>query len=177
MTADAKPLTPAQRQSAVLTAQGRLQSEISEIVGVVERTLTRWSHREDWRSIVKEHREELVPGSLTAQAVLEAALDATKKDGSEDWDIRLRAATALLKSPVADDQAQERLALASSASTSPRRRHDPDPRRIVKILDSIPADEGVLVVELRDRDLRELAYRPNLPGKASQMSSRIADAR
>jgi hypothetical protein len=110
MTAEAKPLTADQRRAAVLLAQGRMQYEVAEEIGVNPRTISRWTANESFRSIIKEHRESLVPGSKSAVAVLETALDATRKNGDPDWDIRVRAASALLKSPVADDPAKEKAA-------------------------------------------------------------------
>ena len=45
----------------------------------------------------------------------------------------------------------------------------PTRAQVVKILDSIPSEEGVLVVDGDTPDLRKLAYRDPMPGAASSM--------
>ena len=102
---DPRPLTTDQRRAAVLMAQGRMQSEIAEEIGCVERTIGRWSSREDFRAIVREHREALVPGTASATATLESALSATKSNGEPDWQNRVAAAKAILSSPIPDADA------------------------------------------------------------------------
>lgn len=108
-----KPLTPDQRRIAALLASGRQQREVAEEVGVSPKTVQRLAARDDFKSLVRRHREELIPadGVQTAEGVLIEGLSAVTASGRPSWGVRIAAAKALLSTPVtgpgAEGQARE----------------------------------------------------------------------
>lgn len=103
----ATPLTPDQRRAAAMLAAGRSREEIASELDVAPKTISRWKERDDFREAIRRTREGLLPDSPTAEAVLVAALAATKPDGQPDWPARIAAAKALLATPVATPEGQE----------------------------------------------------------------------
>jgi hypothetical protein len=89
-------LSPRQQQAAQLIGSGQLQREAAAEVGVHPGTVKRWMRREDFRSTVDRARAALLAENPGPQATLEAALNASKRDGSPDWQSRITAARALL---------------------------------------------------------------------------------
>jgi hypothetical protein len=63
---------------------------------VVPETISRWSKRGDFQKIAEKARRELLSDEPDAVATLEAALGATRRDGSPDWAIRVQAARTLI---------------------------------------------------------------------------------
>ena len=68
----------------------------AEEVGVVPKTVRRWSERGDFAELVRQRRESLLDATPTAKATLEAALSATTSSGAPDWKIRVAAAQTLM---------------------------------------------------------------------------------
>lgn len=101
-----KPLTPDQRRAAALMAAGLGRNAVAAEIDVAPKTVQRWGARDDFRELVRTHREALLPESPTAEAVLTQALSAVRKDGLPDWTARINAARAILATPVTDAEAR-----------------------------------------------------------------------
>ena len=116
-------LTGQQRRAAGLVAQSHQQKDAAEEVGVSAKTLGRWAKRDDFRALVHQQRGDLVEETPTAEAVLAAALSATKTSGEPDWTARIMAARALMGSLVAAPRPSSRRGrpCAKRGSTSPPR--------------------------------------------------------
>jgi hypothetical protein len=114
-----EPLTPTQRIAASRLAAGEEQQAIAASIGVHANTIARWKQREDFRDLVRRNREGLMPETPTAEAVLTAALSATRPDGSPDWQNRIAAAKAILSTPVTSDEAQEQASRVERIYVSP----------------------------------------------------------
>jgi hypothetical protein len=91
-----KPLTPHQHQAAALIGRGAQKKDVAEEVGVSANTVSSWLKREDFRALAQERREAVLDENPTARATLEAALTATRTDGSPDFKVRVAAARALI---------------------------------------------------------------------------------
>lgn len=104
--AEPKPLTPEQRRAAALLAAGAQDKSAAEELGVAPKTIQRWRERDDFRALVRKQREGLMPETPTAEAVLTAALSATRKDGHPDWQNRIAAARAILSTEIASPEAR-----------------------------------------------------------------------
>jgi len=102
-------LTPRQRQAASLIGHGRLQREAAAEVGVHPGTVKRWAARPDFRKAVDQARAVLLKDNPAPQATLEAALTATRRDGSPDWQSRITAARALLGREPEGDSPQAKV--------------------------------------------------------------------
>jgi hypothetical protein len=89
-------LTPQQQRAASLVGRGLTKKEAAAEAGVSARTMTNWSKREDFQALAQQHRDQVLSETPTAKATLEAALTATKRDGSPDWQTRVSAARALV---------------------------------------------------------------------------------
>lgn len=100
------PLHADQRRAAALMAAGLDGHAVAAELNVSPKTTQRWRKRDDFRELVRKHRESLMPESVTAESVLTAALSATKKDGTPDWNARIQAARAILATPVTDAEAR-----------------------------------------------------------------------
>ncbi len=100
-------MTPDQRRAAGLIAQGHTQKQAAEEVGVSAKTLGRWAKSEEFRAVVRKQRGSLIGDVDTPEAVLAAALTATKPSGEPDWSARIMAARALLSTPVASPDAEQ----------------------------------------------------------------------
>jgi hypothetical protein len=99
-------LTPEQRRAAAMLAAGKTRDDVSAELGVAPKTISRWNGRDDFRSVVRKTREGLLPETPTAEAVLTAALVATRTNGEPDWQARIAAAKALLSTPVATPEGE-----------------------------------------------------------------------
>lgn len=91
-----RSLSPEQQRAASLIGVGRTRKDAALEVGVTTRTITRWTGREDFRALVRMHREATFENAPTAKATLEAALNATTASGAPDWRTRVSAARALV---------------------------------------------------------------------------------
>ena len=91
-----RPLTLRQQRAAALIGRGRSHRDSATEVGVEPRTITRWAGRDDFRALVRQHREATVAEVPSAKATLEAALTATAASGAPDWKVRVSAARALV---------------------------------------------------------------------------------
>lgn len=96
MVDEPKPLTPDQLRAAALIGRGWQYKDAAAEVGVHAETVSRWTKREDFQEAVKQARADNLAEQPEAVAVLEAALSATKPDGSPDWRIRVDAARTLV---------------------------------------------------------------------------------
>lgn len=79
---------------------------IAADLGVERHTVSRWGRRDDFKALVREHREALMPETPSAEHVLTQALSAVKENGHPDWSSRIAAAKAIMSTPVASDEAQ-----------------------------------------------------------------------
>jgi hypothetical protein len=100
-----KPLDDRQRRAASRLGSGALHKDVAEEVGVSPKAIQRWLARDDFRQLVRRSREAEVPDVPTAEAVLLAAMSATRPDGCPDWQSRIAAARALLSAPVTSPDA------------------------------------------------------------------------
>jgi hypothetical protein len=89
-------LTPQQHRAADLLGRNWTVERVAAEVDVSAKTIQRWKGREDFAALVKERRDTLLSDLPNATATLEAALSATKEDGSPDWSIRVKAAQLLM---------------------------------------------------------------------------------
>lgn len=80
---------------AALIGRGTSKTAAARVVGVSRRSVSDWARRDDFQKLVQRAREALLDERPTARATLEAALTATKRDGSPDWQTRAQAARAL----------------------------------------------------------------------------------
>jgi hypothetical protein len=93
-------LTRQQRRAAHLRGRGWSLTEIAKELGVSTRTLVRWNRLPAFRGEQARTREELdAEQPLSVRQTLEAALLATKGDGSPDWNARSQAARTLASLP------------------------------------------------------------------------------
>jgi putative insertion element HTH domain-containing protein len=101
----ADALTPKQHRAADLLGRNWTVERVAAEVEVSAKTVQRWKGREDFAALVKERRDALLSNLPNATATLEAALSATKGDGSPDWSIRVKAAQLLMTTadPVPPD--------------------------------------------------------------------------
>lgn len=107
MSNEAKPLHADQRRCAAMLAAGMADKAAAAELKVAPKTVMRWKQREDFRELMRRHRDALMPETITAEAVLTAALSATKRDGLPDWTARINAARAILSTEVASPEAHE----------------------------------------------------------------------
>lgn len=107
MAAEQAPLTPDQRRAAAQLAAGEQMKEIAATLDVTTRTISRWQERDDFRSLVRRLREQMMPETPTAEGTLVAALNATRPDGRPSWSDRIAAAKAILSTPVSGEGAVE----------------------------------------------------------------------
>lgn len=91
-------LTPQHHRAADLLGRNWTVERVAAEVEVSAKTIQRWKGREDFAAVVKERRDALLSSLPDATATLEAALSATKADGSPDWSIRVKAAQLLMTS-------------------------------------------------------------------------------
>lgn len=95
-----RDMTRQQRRAAQLRGRGWSLTEVAKELGVSTRTLVRWNKLPAFRAERTRTRAELdeeKPVSL--RQTLEAALLATKGDGSPDWQARAQAARVLASLP------------------------------------------------------------------------------
>jgi hypothetical protein len=98
-------VTPEQQRAAELLGRGFSQRDAGRMVGRSERTIRTWLHDVDgFREAARPVEAEA--GKPTALDTLRLVLRATRKDGSEDWSIRVRAAQALLRALPQPEQAE-----------------------------------------------------------------------
>jgi hypothetical protein len=90
------PLTSDQHRAADLLGRNWTAKRVAVEVGVSEKTIQRWRQRDDFAAIARERRDALLSEIPNAKATLEAALYATKDDGSPDWQVRVKAAQLLM---------------------------------------------------------------------------------
>jgi hypothetical protein len=94
-------LTRQQRRAAQLRGRGWSLTEIAKEIGVSTRTLARWNRLPAFRGERARMRDELdAEQPLSVRQTLEAALLATKGDGSPDWNARSQAARTLASLPA-----------------------------------------------------------------------------
>ena len=109
MSEKRRPLTPAQTLAAERVGLGWLIKDIAEQTGCSTKAIQRWQHRDDFRALVEQSRRRVLEANPTPTAVLTAALNAVRKDGSPAWDIRCSAAKALLGATPLGDTPEERV--------------------------------------------------------------------
>jgi preprotein translocase subunit SecD len=90
-------LTPQHHRAIDLLARNWTIEKTAEEIGVSEKTIQRWKGRDDFAELLRQRREVLLNELPTARATLEAALNATDKDGNPDWSVRVKAASLLLR--------------------------------------------------------------------------------
>lgn len=95
-------LTPQHYRAADLLARNWTAGKVADEIGVSEKTIQRWKGREDFAELLRERREALLNELPTAKATLEAALNATDKDGLPNWPVRVKAAQLLLQTADPD---------------------------------------------------------------------------
>jgi transcriptional regulator with XRE-family HTH domain len=100
-------LTPQQFRAVDLLARNWTIEKVAEEVGYSAKTIGRWKQRGDFATLLRERREALLAELPTAKATLEAALNATDKDGHPDWSIRVKAAQLLLRTSDPDADREE----------------------------------------------------------------------
>ena len=76
--------------------------------GVAPRTVSRWRRDEDFEALVRRSREALLDSAPTVRSTLEAALLATRRDGSPDWNARVQAARILMQAPPEAEPDEDR---------------------------------------------------------------------
>jgi len=113
-------------------AAGLADKDVAAEIGVVPKTIQRLKQRDDFRALVRSHRDAIMPETITAEAVLTSALSATKKDGQPDWQTRVTAARAILATPVTDAEARAEAERVTTIFL-------PDPE---EVSDDPPADDG-----------------------------------
>jgi hypothetical protein len=87
-----------QLQAARLLGRGVLQIDVAREVGVSTKTIQRWAKTDDFEAEVQRARRDRDTGAI------EGALNAVKRDGTPDWNVRLRAHAQLYgKKPPAPD--------------------------------------------------------------------------
>jgi len=91
-----RPLSPAHALAAERLGLGWTVKRVAQEAGVSTKTVQRWQRRADVRALVERSRGRVLEENPSPTAVLTAALSATKKDGSPDWNLRVVAARALL---------------------------------------------------------------------------------
>lgn len=89
-------LTPDQHRAADLLGRNWTGKDVATEIGVSEKTVQRWKQKPEFQAVVKERRDAVLAELPNAKSVLESALNATRKDGSPDWQIRVAAAKALM---------------------------------------------------------------------------------
>jgi hypothetical protein len=94
-------------RAAALLGQGHSRAEVAEAVGVHEASISRWRSDPDFAAAEAEARKAHLNANPTAAATLEAALSATRKDGTPDWQTRVQAARALLGTKAATGSPDE----------------------------------------------------------------------
>jgi len=92
-------VTPQQQRAAALLGQGRSQRDAAAEVGVSTRAIRYWLKEPDFEALVRRSREALLDERPTVRSTLEAALLATRRDGSPDWGARVQAARILMAAP------------------------------------------------------------------------------
>jgi DNA-binding CsgD family transcriptional regulator len=102
------PLTAEQRRIALALSTGRQQKEVAEEFDCSTKRIQRLLKREDFRTLVRRHREELVEETPSAESVLVSALSAVTSTGKIAWGVRLTAAKVLMSSPVASKEAEQK---------------------------------------------------------------------
>src|SRR3954447_17633614 len=103
-------LTRQQRRAAALRGRGWSLTEIAKEIGVSTRTLVRWNRLPAFRGEQARTRDELdAEQPLSLRQTLEAALLATKGDGSPDWNARSQAARTLASLPPEESSAEPQL--------------------------------------------------------------------
>lgn len=117
-----RTLTPAQTRAAELIGgRGWQQKDAAEEVGVTPKSVQRWMQLPEFERLVRQRREAQLAESPSTRDVLESAMSATRKDGSEDWQTRLKAVELLVKSepkeaaPNGDGQRETRIYLPPDA--------------------------------------------------------------
>ena len=89
-------LTAQHHRAAVMVGKGAKFKDVAREVGVHAETISRWSKLEDFQQVAEQAREDVLADEPSAVATLEAALGATKTDGSPDWRVRVDAARTLI---------------------------------------------------------------------------------
>jgi hypothetical protein len=103
-------LTRQQRRAAQLRGRGWSLTEIAKEIGVSTRTLVRWNRLPAFRGEQTRTRDELdAEQPLSVRQTLEAALLATKGDGSPDWNARAQAARTLASLPTEEGAPEPQL--------------------------------------------------------------------
>lgn len=99
----AEGLTPQQHRAVDLLARNWTAAKVADEVGVSEKTINRWKAKDEFAERLRQRREALLDQLPTAKATLEAALNATDKDGHPNWPVRVKAAQLLLQTADPDD--------------------------------------------------------------------------
>ena len=71
-------------------------------------TVSRWRGDPDFEALVRRSREAMLDDAPTVRSTLEAALLATRRDGSPDWNARVQAARILMQAPPEQEPEAER---------------------------------------------------------------------
>ena len=96
------------QKAAFLVAKGASYAQAAEALGYSKATISRWAKQPEWQAEVARLRAETPPSEASADAVLAAALGATKTGGAPDWNARI-AAAKLLKSMPQEPPTQQPL--------------------------------------------------------------------
>jgi transcriptional regulator with XRE-family HTH domain len=89
-------------RGATLLGQGWSRRAAAAELGVDISTISRWRRDEQFRQLEQRAREEALDAKPSVRATLEAALTATKPNGTADWAVRVQAARTLLGAPPED---------------------------------------------------------------------------
>jgi hypothetical protein len=89
-------MTPQHHQAAALLGQGWKRDAVAAEVGVHPVSISRWGDHAPFKEAVENARRAHLAANPTAAATLEAALAATRANGTPDWQTRVAAARALL---------------------------------------------------------------------------------
>lgn len=101
-------MTPEQQRAADLLGRGATRAQAAAEAGVAPTTVSRWRRDEDFEALVRRSREALLDDRPTVRSTLEAALLATRRDGSPDWNARVQAARILMAAPPDAEPEAER---------------------------------------------------------------------
>jgi hypothetical protein len=100
-------MTPQHHQAAALLGQGWKRDAVAAEVGVHPVSVSRWRDDPDFEAAVENARRAHLAENPTAAATLEAALSATRANGTPDWPTRVAAARALLGAKAASGSPAE----------------------------------------------------------------------
>ncbi|HXH89753.1 MAG TPA: helix-turn-helix domain-containing protein [Gaiellaceae bacterium] len=92
-------MTPKQARAALLLGRGLSCRAVAQELRISERTITRYRAVPGFTEAERRAHNERVGEETGLRGVLDQALYAVKRDGSPDFQIRLKAAALLLNAP------------------------------------------------------------------------------